>query len=181
MHFSNLVIHSCDIETKMEIFCYEYEYNRVFQKGITKKNAIKEYKDYMKDKNNFINDIEKFVRFTKGGYVTYHIEENSYQTNEKRELGFFVNPIGLYDWYEVGGRWNNILPLKDNFMVNEAPVDMIDFNKLNFDMIENIITFDDKVIELDKIENKMNFLKKSIKQAKKSGEDIYITIVDCHS
>ncbi len=185
MHFSNLVIHSCDIQSKMEVFNFEYEYDNIFEEVYNNiSEAKKEYEDYMNDEQNFVNDIEKFIRFKKGGYKIYHNEINGYISDDKGRIGYMTNPKGIYDWFEVGGRWENILPLKNMELSSSSNIETISLEEIDFNLISNIITYDDEVIDLHsfKTQKKMRkLLNEKIKQAQESGEQIFITIVDCHS
>lgn len=47
-----------------------------------------------------------------------------------KNFGCLCNPNAKWDWYDVGGRWNNILRIKGRpeVLCNEAPVSDIDFS-----------------------------------------------------
>ena len=47
-------------------------------------------------------------------YIGYDFDE------EMQDYGYWENPNAKWDWYEVGGRWNNILLVKDTVDVVEV-------------------------------------------------------------
>ena len=65
-----------------------------------------------------------------------YLENNtSYFYNQKlKQVGYYYNPNAKWDWYDVGGRWSDSLPLKDtNESVDEAKIGDIDFIKSDVD------------------------------------------------
>ena len=48
--------------------------------------------------------------------------------DENGNLISTYNPDSKWDWYEVGGRWSGLLPLKNGGFANEATVGEVDFS-----------------------------------------------------
>src|SRR3990172_7110630 len=117
-HFSALVFTEMDIESKLERFHCDCEYNREFEEAMTIKKAKREYKEFMLNTDNFRNDLQKLLQYKKGGYLEFHKEENNYNI-EDGKVGYLYNPDGIYDWYEVGGRWRGCLPIKTDKVSKE--------------------------------------------------------------
>ncbi len=109
MHFSVLIMHESDEETIMgKRNCEATEDDGAsieFQSEMTVKEAKKHYKNFIEEENK--KEIKSlsystFEEFMEGEYSYLHLEGNEY--------GYNNNALGMYDWYEVGGRWKNTLP-----------------------------------------------------------------------
>ena len=49
--------------------------------------------------------------------------------DENGNLYYWTNPEAKWDWYEIGGRWENTVVTKDGEKVNSAKIGEIDFDK----------------------------------------------------
>ena len=58
-------------------------------------------------------------------------EENGMVCDETGEYyGHYYNTQGKYDYYDIGGRWEDILPLKDGEYTNSAKISDIDIDNV---------------------------------------------------
>lgn len=58
-----------------------------------------------------------------------YARECGYEWNkEEQSYGYYENPNAKWDWYEIGGRWNNSLRTKDKKRVNSELIKNIDFS-----------------------------------------------------
>lgn len=109
------------------------------------KNKIQEYKETHYDK--FLEDPERYKeKYTNPKYIEYlekefpkrliwtdeQILEYEYSVYNEEYIGpdgeiyATYNPNGKWDWYVIGGRWNNCLKTKDGKQVNYCYVKDID-------------------------------------------------------
>ncbi len=63
-------------------------------------------------------------------FETFAKQHCGLEKNEQGQYGYMYNPNAKWDWYELGGRWENYLPLKNGEHANEAVWDEIDIVKL---------------------------------------------------
>jgi hypothetical protein len=107
MHFSVLLFHSSSVDNMMDKRNYdageEDGANIVFNEDYTVEQAEKEYKAYIKknpkEKTRYSN-VSDFMD-------SYH---GCILDDDGEFYGSYSNADGMYDWYEVGGRWSNLLP-----------------------------------------------------------------------
>lgn len=109
MHFSVLLFHCSDEGSVMAKHFYDANEedgaNIVFNQEYTIEQAEEEYAAHIKanpkDKNEY-PDVESFMDAYYGCRLNDEDDEKFY--------GRYSNEDGTYDWYEVGGRWANLLP-----------------------------------------------------------------------
>ncbi len=46
-------------------------------------------------------------------FTNYVADYHGYERNEDGKFGYWENPNAKWDWYVVGGRWNNFFKLKE--------------------------------------------------------------------
>jgi hypothetical protein len=113
-------------------------------------NAVQHLKNSSACSDDLIDYYQKIV--DRGLFVSYEdawerVKKWGYEIDENENLISSYNPNSKWDWYEIGGRWNNFLPLKiDNseskLTTNAAYVKDIDWefllneNKLPFCYID---------------------------------------------
>ena len=62
-------------------------------------------------------------------YLEFVVDEEGEFNEENGEVGYFENPKAKWDWYEIGGRWSNLLRLKNSFEnCDQAQVRDVDFS-----------------------------------------------------
>lgn len=89
----------------------------------TKEEALKEIKEYcdknekLKEEYSKLSDEEKIKDLF--GYRYFDEYGNPLST---------YNPNSKWDWYDIGGRWNNILKTKDGNFVNSCLVKDLDLS-----------------------------------------------------
>lgn len=88
----------------------------------------KEYNDYFSEHEEYENYLtaetdDDFWYAARDPYCDYDEEGNLIQ---------WYNPDGRYDWYEIGGRWKDLLYQKDC----EKPCDMCFVKDLNFEAMD---------------------------------------------
>lgn len=104
------------------------------------------YKDYLKNPDAFLNEYKNSPSHI--SYVTKELPKKFEWTDEehyKNELSYYeeeqikedgsvfedYNPNSKWDWYEIGGRFSDTIPLKDGGFTDEA--DMCDVKIDNID------------------------------------------------
>lgn len=180
-HYSAIVFTTQHISDKMESFNFEHGYNNVFEEQYTIKEAKKEFKDFMSNLENFVDDLDKYVKYKTEGYKTFFIEEYGSEIDENGKVGYYVNPKGIYDWFQVGGRWSNCLPLKDGTMVDDAPIDLVDIDKIEGDTFYCSISVNDEYEEIIDKEHIKELFEQAKEWQKINGEQVQVYIVDYHS
>jgi hypothetical protein len=103
MHFSVLLIHEDDdISSVMKKYHFDASDSSgakmEFEVEYTKDEIQKEFESYLQDFPD-----ATFEEFIDNEYS--HLNKN-----ENGDYGYNSNSLGLYDWYEVGGRWEKSLP-----------------------------------------------------------------------
>ena len=87
------------------------------------KSTAKEIIDNLYRTSDKLKDIFIIDRYQKmfkeKKYKEIILERNSYEEDEKGNLGYTYNPDGLYDWAVIGGRWNGVLTNKNNELNDE--------------------------------------------------------------
>lgn len=112
------------------------EYNKIINYEGDNKFCLEMKEKYEKlSLENFCEDYEGLIYKEDGGYSTY-------------------NPNSKWDWYVIGGRWNESLPIKNgtNDKINDYNIDSayIDNLKNNCCRIKNLVitkSFDEKETE----------------------------------
>ena len=123
------------VEEAMEPFCETYEVepylemtNEELQEeldSVINYEGDQEWHLKMKEKYKDAS-LEKFCE----EYLGYTYEEDgAYST---------VNPDGKWDWYVIGGRWNNTLPIKNKTIVENA-----DYNGYEDNLKDNMCKIKD--------------------------------------
>lgn len=59
------------------------------------------------------------------GYCKYKQDENI--PDEDAVFGYYFNPNAEWDWFEIGGRWNNSIKTKSGVFCNSCKISEIDF------------------------------------------------------
>lgn len=59
------------------------------------------------------------------GYCKYKQDENI--PDEDAVFGYYFNPNAEWDWFEIGGRWNNSIKTKSGVFCNSCKIGGIDF------------------------------------------------------
>jgi hypothetical protein len=114
-----------------------------YNRGLITTKEWKQFRDY------YLKDISKETDVTKKKLIDMEIAKDKKLTNaqlykkhgegwnnnnwEKKgnkwvEVSTY-NPNSKWDWYEVGGRWENCLTLKNGEKTSEATIGEIDWNK----------------------------------------------------
>lgn len=88
------------------------------------------------------------LRLSDYGYKT-HAEAIADGHPEKNgKAGYYHNPNSTWDWYEIGGRWEGFLLLKNGLYANEAIKGDIDFEGKMSKVGEDASLLYDQVIEI---------------------------------
>lgn len=59
------------------------------------------------------------------GYCKYKQDENI--PDENAVFGYYFNPNAEWDWFQIGGRWNNFIKTKSGIFCNSCKIGEIDF------------------------------------------------------
>jgi len=124
-HFSVLVIDTQD-EVSVSEHLEPFDENRCRVKFCDCTNDVLESWDELEadEKRNF-SSIEEYAS---------HCYNYSVLNDEKGEhYGYFVNPNAKWDWWNIGGRWPNMIPLKDGSKCDDAPFGLVDLEALKCD------------------------------------------------
>lgn len=87
--------------------------------------------------NNTSTCPEEFMEFeplclSDCGYSTHAEAIADGHTSKDGKAGYYHNPNSQWDWYQIGGRWNGFLLLKNGLHANQAIKEDIDFeSKMN--------------------------------------------------
>jgi len=105
MHFSVLVFHNGDIDSVLKKYYYDADSDDgadiTFNDSYTAKqaeNLFKKHKNSNEEDKDKYSDVDDFMECYHGCVK----KDGAY--------GHYSNTDGMYDWYEVGGRWSNLLP-----------------------------------------------------------------------
>ena len=106
--------------------------------------------------------------------------------DEGGAYGYLHNPKAKWDWYQLGGRWKNYLPLKNGTMADEALWGDIDVDKLEatFAVLKNDCWYERgemgwwAMVSNDKDEDVWE--KEFRKLIKNIAPDTPVAIYDCH-
>ena len=134
MHFSVLVFMEeeyNDLEGLMGKYDSNIESEYVETKFITKiekKDIQAKYDEIVNDVERWRDKIKTWLRFKKMTPIEFFKEYDFYEPDEFGDLGYYANPNSKYDWYEIGGRWKNLLVTKKGMKVSHAPINEIDWN-----------------------------------------------------
>ena len=61
-------------------------------------------------------------------YLEFFEDEECEVDDETGKKGYWENPNRKWDWYQVGGRWKELLKLKDGSFANQAKVSDLDLS-----------------------------------------------------
>lgn len=92
---------------------------------------IKDYKNFFNDSNNItkVNGVDMPFNKAFKSFKEYMEECEGYIFNEETNtFGYWCNPDAKWDWYVVGGRWNNMLPTKSHSRVNTCQIKDVDWD-----------------------------------------------------
>jgi hypothetical protein len=110
MHFSVLLIHENDESYIMGKRSHEATEDEGAEISInvefTARQAAKLYKDAIKEDSSIESRFPTLSEYMEVEY--------SHLTEQDGKYGYSSNSLGMYDWYEVGGRWSNMLPTCKN-------------------------------------------------------------------
>lgn len=102
------------------------------------------YALYLKDPDAYIKDVkspqhlryltEEFPKKFNWGDEDFYKEAIKYEeeSNIQKDGSVFssYNPNSKWDWYSIGGRWGNLLVLKNGTTANSAKIKDIDIDKM---------------------------------------------------
>lgn len=74
--------------------------------------------------------IKELFKDTYADFETFAKEYYGLEKNTQGRYGYMHNPNAKWDWYELGGRWKNNLPLKRGGHANDALWCEVDVAKL---------------------------------------------------
>ena len=120
--------------------------------------------DFMtsKDEDKFIypDDSTKVKASFKEIYSTIEKFAKDWHGMEDRDpatgkYGYWTNPNGKWDWYELGGRWKNMLKLKTYHSSDSAMIKDIDFERMERDSQKKCEETWDSYVKLE--ESEKNF------------------------
>jgi hypothetical protein len=118
MHFSVMLIHEYGEESIMAKRCFDADENDGAETEFQCEKTLDEMKE------EYEQDADKKEYPTLESYADSYY---GYEMNEdETEYGYYTNCLGMYDWYEVGGRWSNLLPA-----INDKKLKKLYKNTLN--------------------------------------------------
>ena len=124
-HFSVLVIDSEGYSNTSE-YLEPYDENRCRTKFYDcTDEVLKDWEELEAEEKRNYSSMEEFA----SEYHSYSV-----LNNEKGEhYGYFENPNAKWDWWKVGGRWSNMITLKNGTKRDSAPIGLIDLEALKHD------------------------------------------------
>jgi predicted Rdx family selenoprotein len=115
--------------------------------------------------NDFYKTFDEFSR-----------EYHGIEPDAGGRYGYWHNPLAKWDWYRLGGRWPDELPLKNGRKANEAIWRDVDAEKLN---AQGAILLNGRWY--DECDNEWKEWEKQFRQIIKSIEpNEPVVIIDCH-
>lgn len=106
---------------KLEELLAPYQENN---KGDCPKEYL-EFKDYTDEVLESYDDHKEEYKDLDTFAKEYHGYEKNQETNK---YGYWENPNAKWDWYEVGGRWSNMILTKSGIKVDYAMLKDIDWS-----------------------------------------------------
>lgn len=134
--------------TKEELIAEGKEEIKYYQKIF--KKYMKDKRKYRREHRNDVNhlrfvkkiptmkkwNIEKIYKFA----IRYY---NPEKLGKNGELYSTYNPKSKWDWYEIGGRWKDMLVTNDGDRVNSALVKDINWNSMKEENIKELIPYNE--------------------------------------
>lgn len=120
-HFTLLVIDTegyTDIEDVLEPFDENLEIDFIDRTS----EVEEDWENMSDDEKSKYESISEFA-YNHQGYI-----------EEDGKFGYWRNDNAHYDWFQVGGRWDKMIPLKDGEMVNSAYIKDVDMDKFTCDL-----------------------------------------------
>lgn len=103
------------------------------------KKYYEEYKKEYEARDKETSSFEKLRSFEEFCNI------DGYQVDEDGKVFYMRNPNAKWDWYEIGGRWSNCIPLKTGGKANIARIEDIDFTP-NKEKYESYLEYFDDII-----------------------------------
>lgn len=135
-HYTVAVIHkdNNDLDTILEPFCEEVEEDSPYREFSIEVEAGKE-EEYRKEelKGKYwekLENYDKVKNFKKIPVEDFMRQHSGYKIDESGNWGYFHNPNAKWDWFVIGGRWENMLVTKDGELCNSAVIKDIDFAEM---------------------------------------------------
>lgn len=167
-HFSLAIIspETADIDKIMEPFYEGIDMEPYVAK--TKRQLIKSAREYyqaryedclkkeaeiMEDDKDYLPNLKRITQMTDD--ELYNFERERYDSecfDKEGNLISTYNPKSKYDWYEIGGRWHNLLELKEkdkngnSIKVNQAKIKDVNFES-NLEAYNDAIAFWENYVE----------------------------------
>jgi hypothetical protein len=69
-------------------------------------------------------------KFEKGDYLGVVLEYTGYELGPNGDIGYWHNPLRKWDWYQIGGRWEGLLLLRDGSTANAARAGDVDWKAM---------------------------------------------------
>lgn len=207
MHFCLMVIDSQGdtfSEEILEPYCEGFDVPK-YSKGLVKKEELERFRNHYTsvklDTGYGISDVNDHMVNSNLSleelYAKYGEEWNhsAWEINEEGKFEKFstYNPMSKWDWFEVGGRWDGTLLLKDGSKTNEACVEEIDFDNMRNTIATFAVLKDGRWYDKDDMtgtrilnrvveEENKNFWKENFYDMflKDLPPHATITIIDCH-
>lgn len=117
-------------------YCEDTEYVPSEYLEFSEVEDIEDYKNFFNDSNNTtkVNGVDTPFNKVYTSFKDFMEECEGYTFNEENNtFGYWCNPDAKWDWFVVGGRWNNMLPTKKQSKVNTCQIKDVDWdiNKKN--------------------------------------------------
>lgn len=95
--------------------------------------------DYI-EKGGVLVDVPVKEAMTLGEYATEYCGYSKQDENvpdEEASFGYYCNPNAKWDWFQIGGRWNDYMKAKSGAFCNSCKISEIDFTPDEKDLEEN--------------------------------------------
>lgn len=173
MHF-NVAVLTEEGQTIMDLL-EPYSENKEVEPYVVKlkDDYLKEIEEYCKENEQYrkeihgLSDLEKIEDWT--GYHHFDDEGNPLTT---------INPIATWDYYEIGGRWEEMLLTKEGKKVNSCMIEEL----MDLDSLKTcaVVTPDGEWHESNGYYDEQWSYSYKEKFLSSSASKLRITIVDCH-
>ena len=181
MHFVVYVIGDEDLEAALEPF-QENNMGTVDEKYLTFIDRTDEVKEEWKDfpltalaDHSSAKDYKNIEEFAKDWF--------GYEVTVDGHYGYTDNPNAKWDWWELGGRWDGHLHLCTGTNSSQAPIEMVDIDKLGSAAAilyrGEWIACDDRPFSMNE-EDEVKWLNKIKALMSDIPPGNIVSVVDCH-
>lgn len=150
MHTSVLFFYddsTTDVADYLEQFYQDSDEHSEFVIEIDYATAKEKYKEEIGDVKRWGVRLPAYLDYKKRDDPAYYfVEEYGYGKDDEGNLGYYANPNGMFDYYEIGGRWKNTLFEKrriKSYKCSDVKLSKIDWDTMYNNMAKTMANYDE--------------------------------------